>query len=280
MLRKPLTSVLAVSLLGVGALAAAAEPVERVRVYALNCGDMQVRNKGFFSDTGEYDGQTHEGISPCFVIRHPKGNLLWNTGVGDEVAVKGGSLGGGLFTLTLQKTLAAQLQEISLAASDFGFVAFSHFHGDHVGNARSFPASTWIVNAAEVAAVGAAPPIVNASDEFKSALAAAKKEVIRGDFDVFGDGSVRILKAPGHTPGHQVLMLKLKSGVVVLSGDLYHLRDNVTFHRIPGGNFSRADTLASFDRVDRIVKNTAARFVVEHDRADFAALPKFPAYLE
>ena len=105
--------------------------------------------------------------------------------------------------------------------------------------------------------------------------------MIEGDYDVFGDGAVRILKTPGHTPGHQVLLLELrKSGTVILSGDLYHLRDNRKFRRIPTFNSSRAETLASIDRIERIVKNRKARFVVQHDPVDFAALPKFPAYLE
>ena len=275
-------SLLAVSQLGVS-VATAAEPVEQVRLYALNCGDMVAKNLGMFSDTGEYDGKSGEVISPCWVIRHPKGTLLWNTGIGDEVAAKpeGGTLGGGNFTTKLQVTLADQLKQIGLSPADINFVAFSHFHGDHFGNAKNFPSSTWIVNKAEVDAVNANPPLIAASDDFKKALGAAKQEVIRNDFDVFGDGSVRILKTPGHTPGHQSLAVKLqKSGMVVLSGDLYHLKDNRKYHRVPGGNYSRAETLASADRIDTIVKNTKARFIVEHDRTDFATMPKFPAYLD
>ncbi|HWK73757.1 MAG TPA: N-acyl homoserine lactonase family protein [Povalibacter sp.] len=277
-----LISLLAVSLLGCAAAATAAEPVTQVRLYALNCGDMTAKNLGMFSDTGEYDGRSGEVISPCFVIRHPKGTLLWNTGIGDEVAAmpQGGTLGGGAFTTHLKATLVEQLKQIGLSAADIDFVAFSHFHGDHTGNAKNFPGATWIVNKAEVDAANATPPLVNVSAQFQQALGSAKQEVIRNDHDVFGDGSVRILKAPGHTPGHQALELKLKSGTVVLSGDLYHMRDNRKFHRVPGNNYSRADTLASFDRIDTIVKNTQARFIIEHDRADFATLPKFPAYLE
>jgi len=105
--------------------------------------------------------------------------------------------------------------------------------------------------------------------------------MIDADDDVFGDGSVRILKAPGHTPGHQVLELKLaKAGVVILSGDLYHSEDNRKFKRVPTINVERADTLASIDRIEKIVHNTHARFVIQHDPRDFAALPKFPAYLD
>jgi len=105
--------------------------------------------------------------------------------------------------------------------------------------------------------------------------------MIDGDYDVFGDGTVRILKAPGHTPGHSVLELTLKkAGVVILSGDLYHVHKNRTFQRVPIFNYDRADTLASIDRIERIVKNTKAHFVVQHDPTDLQTLPKFPAYLD
>jgi glyoxylase-like metal-dependent hydrolase (beta-lactamase superfamily II) len=98
---------------------------------------------------------------------------------------------------------------------------------------------------------------------------------------VFGDGTVRILRAPGHTAGHQVLELKLqKAGTVILSGDLYHLRANREFMRVPMMNLNRADTLASMERIEKIVKNTKARLIVQHDPQDFQALPKFPAYLD
>jgi N-acyl homoserine lactone hydrolase len=105
--------------------------------------------------------------------------------------------------------------------------------------------------------------------------------MIDGDYDVFGDGTVRILAAPGHTPGHQVLELKLqKTGTVILSGDLYHLRTNREFMRVPVINASRADTLASMNRIETIVKNSKARVIVQHDPQDFLALPKLPAYLD
>lgn len=271
-----------VALLGSAGAAAAAEPVAQLRLYALDCGDMYTKNKNFFSDTFDYDGQTNAGVSPCFVIRHPKGTLLWNTGIGDEIAaLKDGGMLGTLFAVRLKQTLASQLQQIGLAPADIDFVAFSHFHGDHTGNAKNYPGATWIVNQAEVDAIRANPPIVFANDAFKNALAAARQQVIRGDHDVFGDGTVRILKTPGHTPGHQSLLLQLpKTGWVLLSGDLYHLRANRQYHRVPGGNYSRADTMASFDRIDTIAKNRNARLVIEHDTEDFAELPKPPAYLD
>lgn len=261
--------------------AAAAESAPQVRLYTLDCGSVVAKQLGMFADTGEYDGKSGTLAAPCFVIRHPKGVLLWDTGLGDALAAQKGGVDDGEFHVQVDVTLASQLKQLGLAPADITFLAFSHFHFDHTGNGPQFPGATWILNQTELDAANADPAVFNLSSEFMNTLKAAKQQVITGDHDVFGDGSVRILKAPGHTPGHQVLALRLqKSGVVLLSGDLYHLRENREFRRIPGFNHDRADTLASIDRIETIVKNTGARFVVQHDPVDFKAMPQFPAYLD
>jgi glyoxylase-like metal-dependent hydrolase (beta-lactamase superfamily II) len=112
-----------------------------------------------------------------------------------------------------------------------------------------------------------------------SAHAKVKKNLLKGDFDVFGDGRVVILSMPGHTPGHQSLLVKLKDeGNIIISGDLFHQRASFENKRVPRFNVDRADTLASFDRLDKLMKNYDARFFIQHDAGDFAKLPKFPAY--
>jgi glyoxylase-like metal-dependent hydrolase (beta-lactamase superfamily II) len=261
---------------------AAPEAVGEVRLYALDCGHASFKDFGMFADTGEYDGKPGEIADPCFVIRHPKGILLWDTGLGDKfVASKDGADPEPGIHVTVSVTLLDQLKTLGLAPPDITYVAFSHFHFDHTGNANEFPGSTWILNKAELAAVLADPLPFGDSLDNISAYKTVKTQMIEGDYDVFGDGSVRILKAPGHTPGHQVLEVKLKkSGPVVLSGDLYHSRANREFARVPGFNVSRADTLASINRIEKLVKNAHARFVVQHDPEDFKALPKSPAYLD
>ena len=270
------------SLLAVVAMPAlAADPVSEVRLYALDCGRAEFKDMGFFSDTGEYDGKPGNLAVPCFLIRHAKGALLWDTGLGDKLAESkdGVELAGGI-RLRVPVTLAEQLKTLSLTTADLTYVAFSHFHFDHTGNANLLGTSIWIINTAELNWALSTPQPFGVDPSTFSAYKASKTQMISGDHDVFGDGSVRILKAPGHTPGHQVLEIKLrKSGTVILSGDLYHTRDNRKYRRIPAINFERADTLASIDRIEKIVTNTKARLVVQHDMSDFAALPKFPAYL-
>ena len=260
---------------------AAKETVKEVRLYALDCGHVDFKDMGIFADTGELDGKAGNLVTPCFVIRHPKGTLLWDTGLGDKLAEnKGGGAENGISPV-VTVTLAEQLKALGLGASDVTHMAFSHMHFDHTGNANSFSGAIWLLNQAELNwATGKPTPFAIAPDTF-SGYKNAKTIMVTGDHDVFGDGSVRILKAPGHTPGHQVLVVKLaKAGTVVLSGDLYHLRDNRKNKRMPTFNSDRADTLASFDRIEKIVSNKKARFVIQHDPNDFKSLPKFPAYLQ
>jgi N-acyl homoserine lactone hydrolase len=272
-----------------GQIAAAAEtatPVANVRLYALDCGRIDFKDMGLFSDTGEYDGKSGSLVDPCFLIRHPKGNLLWDTGLGDALLGRNDAANEAGVSLQVRVRLLDQLAAIGIAPSDVTYVAFSHFHLDHTGNANAFVAATWILNQSELNwALSPATPQVVDLKSF-SAYKAVKTEMISGDYDVFHDGTVRILKAPGHTPGHQVLLLKLaKSGAVLLSGDLYHQRSDRPHAggaaaRLMSINSSRAESLASVSRVEAILKNTHARLIIQHDPDDIKLLPISPAYLD
>jgi len=253
-----------------------------LRLYVLDCGHATFKDMGGFSDTGEYDGKPGAIAAPCFLIRHPKGDLLWDAGLGDHYNYpKEGSDAAPGVHVTVPVTLIAQLQSLNLTPKDINFIAFSHLHWDHTGNANEFKDSVWIMNKAELAAASVLPPPGGVLPETWSAYKNAKNEAIEGDYDVFGDGKVMILRAPGHTPGHQVLKLKLqKSGTVILSGDLYHLRTSRLLKRVPVYNADRADTLASMGRIETILKNTHGRLIVQHDPKDFQGLPKPPGYLD
>ena len=258
----------------------AADAVKEVRLYALDCGRIQLKDMGMFSDTGEYDGKPGTLVDPCWVIRHPKGTLLWDTGLGDTMAENKNGVDIDIGHMQVDVTLLDQLKAIGLTPADITYLSISHAHFDHTGNANEFPNATWILNRAEVAWAETRPNQFVDPDRF-NAYQGAKTEMIDGDYDVFGDGSVRILKTPGHTPGHQSLLVKLKkAGTVIISGDLYHVRDNYRFRRVPAFNVERADTLASIDRINTILKNTRGRLVVHHDPQDFKALPAFPKYLD
>jgi N-acyl homoserine lactone hydrolase len=121
-------------LLAVAPGAARAEsPVSTVRLYAIECGHMDVLDMGVFADTGEYDGKSGPLAVTCYLIRHPMGTLLWDTGLSDKLAENkdGGAVGP--FKLSVKTPLIDQLKTIGVTPADVTYLAFSHFHFDHTG---------------------------------------------------------------------------------------------------------------------------------------------------
>lgn len=258
------------------------EALATPRLYALDCGTLELDSMALFEDTDEYANTPGTLAVPCFLIRHPDGNLIWDTGLGDRLAQhkEGVAIAEGI-TARVPVTLRAQLQQLGLAPADTEQVAFSHLHVDHSGNASLFTAALYLLNRKDFDWALGKPTPFGADTESFSFAATAKTQAIELDHDVFGDGSVRILSTPGHTPGHQILLLRLaNAGTIILSGDLYHTRDNFRLARIPAINHSRGETLASFERVERLIRKHGARLIIQHPPEDFAALPKFPAYLD
>lgn len=269
----------------IGAAAGAGTPpppappaIPGLKLYALDCGRIQLPDMGMFSDTGEYDSRPGMLVAPCFVIAHPKGTLLWDTGLGDHLAGQGPVTVDGGIVLQVERSLQSQLQLIGVTKIDY--LAFSHLHFDHTGNANAFRDAQWLVNRHELeTALTSSDAFVNVDDIRPSRQ--TRMIHLEGDHDVFGDGSVRILRAPGHTEGHQVLLLRLpNSGPVILSGDLYHTRENRHYQRVPTFNANRADTLASMNRIETLVRNLGARIVIQHDPQDFSAFPSAPGFLD
>jgi N-acyl homoserine lactone hydrolase len=256
-----------------------------VQLYAMNCGDAQFSDVGMFADDGSMNGQTRTLVVPCFLIRHPSGDLIWDTGFPDTVAAMPGGrmeipqMGA---TVVMTATLQSQLQELGLTPADIEFVSFSHQHGDHTGNGNLFAGSTWIVDADERAYMFSDEARQGQAFPGYAQLENAEARLIEGDadLDVFGDGSVVIVQTPGHTPGHTILKVQLaNAGTVLLTGDMYHLAETRERRLVPSFNVDRAQTLASMDKVEQLASETNARVVRQHVPEDFNALPRFPQAL-
>lgn len=256
-----------------------------VKLYAMHCGTLDFADVDPFADDGSMKGVARTLVDACYLIRHPKGDLIWDTGVPEAIADSADGVRPKDFPvhITVPKKLTAQLAELGLAPADIEYVSFSHSHFDHVGNGGLFAASTWIVDADERKAMFS--EAARKSDEFAaySALEQARTESIDDDAarDVFGDGSVVIHQAPGHTPGHTVLLVKTAgSGNVLLTGDMWHLAESREKRLVPSFNHDRGQTIASMDKVEALARDNNARIIRQHVPEDFASLPAFPQALE
>lgn len=247
---------------------AAATGVERL--YVLNCGEGVAADVSRWSP-GVNVGKPIEFVDSCYLIRHRDGWMLWDTGLPDAVAAMPDSMPGPTHWRR-PKTLAAELAEIGVRPGDIRYVAVSHSHPDHIGNVAMFPGATLLVQEAEYDWPQASGP------RFPPNVRPTK---LKGDRDVFGDGSVVILSTPGHTPGHQSLLVRLPhTGALVLSGDAAHFRDNWEARRVPSINFDKAQTLASMQRLADVIAREHAVLWINHDKDQRIGQKMSPAFYD
>jgi len=251
--------------------------VTAVRLYVLDGGTLENQNPQSYDLTRQQVAAT-DMSDPVFLIVHPRGTLLWDTGLGDRFA--GGREMPANASWKVQRTLKEQLAQIGYPPDKVTYLAISHSHGDHIGNANDYAGSTWIVQKPELDLMfGEKPP--RSFDVFK-ALKDSKKVVLQSeDHDVFGDGSIVVKSTPGHTPGHQSLFVKLaKNGPVVLSGDLYHFPEERTLDRVPTFEFNKEQTRASRAALEIFLTRSGARLWIQHDMPTYQKLKKSPDYYE
>ncbi len=250
---------------------APAEAADDLRVHVLDCGQMNgMETEPFLPDVADRP-ERMDLPNRCFLVLHPQGTLLWDAGLPDSF--KAHALSWYLWITSLGKArvelgerLVDQLAALGMEPADIDYLALSHSHFDHAGQAGDFRGSTWLVQKAERDWVFD-PELDNDNIQVDllEPLRDAKAIPLDGDHDVFGDGRVQILSAPGHTPGHQCLYLDLaETGPVVLSGDLYHSLLNRERRVPPSFNTDRDRTRQSMDRIEAIVAERGATLWIQH----------------
>jgi glyoxylase-like metal-dependent hydrolase (beta-lactamase superfamily II) len=260
------------TMLAAGALAGLAFPAQAadMALGRIDCGTPQAPTavNQRFSDTYAYGDLKLQFVYSCYIIKHDNDYLLWDTGhsmTAPNVAPK--------------VSIVDQLAKIHVTPEQIKFVGISHYHADHTGQVASFPKATLLIGAREWEAISAPKPAEGVNYKpFEGWIKGENKvEPLPTDKDVFGDGSVIVLRMPGHTPGHQSLLVKLpQMGAVILSGDAVHFHENYDSDGVPWFNFDRAQTLASIARIKGLVKSQKAKLIIQHDARDIGMLPVLP----
>ncbi|MDO1502028.1 N-acyl homoserine lactonase family protein [Winogradskyella maritima] len=253
---------------------------EGVKLYTLDGGTVQANMLEIFSQDTTYTGQSKTFADAFYIIEHPKGRLLWDAGLAEGLVGQDPyTTPDGAFTVSRKDSVVSQLSQLNLTPNDFDFIAVSHTHFDHTGSASKFANAIWLVQETEYDFITSEEQ--KKGDNYPSIAPLTKVEKLNGDFDVFGDGTVMIKSMPGHTPGHQVLFLKLEnSGNVLLTGDLYHFEENRESRGVPSFNFDVDMTLKSMEKFEAFAKENNADVYIQHSVKDFNRLPKYPAYLD
>lgn len=258
-----------------GQVASSAPPSSAAeRLYVLNCGEGVAGDISRWSP-GVNVGQSQGFSDSCYLIKHHAVWLLWDTGLPDAVAdMPDGLRPSDPRAIHWRRpvTLAAQLAQIGVAPADIAYVALSHSHPDHIGNVGLFTHATLLLQRAEYAA---------AAGSLQRLGPAVVVQPIDGDWDVFGDGSVTLIATPGHTAGHQSLLVKLpQTGVVLLTGDAVHFQDNWDHRRVPSINYSAEQTSASMQKLADIMAREHAQLWINHDKAQRDGQRLSPAFYE
>ena len=259
-----------------GMQAPAPAPAPALSLWRLDCGEVDFTDfNACFSDTSEYPAGPKRLVSSCYLIRHGDRYMLWDTGL--PGAIVGHPARTPQLTASLRSRIVDQLARIGVTPAQVAILGISHYHFDHTGQAADFPHARLLMGPGDLAALRGNEPGIERAPLAHWLTGGGQVTEARGDHDVFGDGSVVMMSLPGHTPGHRGLLVRLASGPVLLSGDTYHFAEQVSRRGVPPFSTSRAESLASMDRFDRLGRNLRARVIIQHEPADVAKLPAFPA---
>jgi glyoxylase-like metal-dependent hydrolase (beta-lactamase superfamily II) len=257
------------------------------KLFRLDCGRSLANDESVWTP-GENIGRKIEFSSTCWLVKHGSEWLLWDTGVPESALndPRGWSTLPKLIVYHLDRTLTDQLAEIGLKPDDIARVAISHTHGDHIGNVGLFPNSAILMQRAEYDWIHSSD---GPNDNVNQLMALARKllgtpknlELIDGDTDVFGDGSVILVSTPGHTPGSQSLLVHLKnSGFIILSGDVVHLEENFRKDIVPSLNTDKAESIASMEKIRQMIATYKATLFINHDKRQTDSLKLLPAFYD
>ena len=259
-----------------GSTNAKAEAIKaKVTLHVLDGGSVQANKLELFSEDTTYTGQSRGFADAYYVIKHPKGNLMWDAGLPESLVglAEPFTDPSGAFTVSRNDSLVNQLKTIDMTIDDFKYIALSHSHFDHIGHANALKNATWLVQENEYNFFTNDSAKIQQADIYNAIKELTNIQKLNGDYDVFGDSTVVIKTMPGHTIGHQVLYLDLGlAKPILLTGDLYHIEENRTHKRVPSFNYDIDMTKKSFEKFEAFAKEKNADVFIQHSVQDFERL--------
>lgn len=250
-----------------------------IKLYVLYAGDIICKDVSQLNEGSSPKGEIALA-NPIFLIQHPKGWVMWDAGLSDELVNQKEGVEAWIFHLSMKKTIVSQFEEIGIRPSDVDYFAFSHVHNDHTGNANYFKSATLIMQEKEYDTAFNTDNKPFNYDDYKE-LEDSKVMKLNGDYDLFGDGTIQFISTPGHTAGHQSLLLELEeTGSILISGDIAYYQENYQNKGIPTFNTDKEESSASIEKVRQLVKKKNAQLWIQHDAANFETLKLSPNYYQ
>jgi len=252
------------------------------RLYVLDAGTAIAPDRSVYTP-GKWQGEPVTLSCHAYLLQRRGEWILWDTGIDERL---GDEPEGRIIAHNIRglvaRPLTAQFAEIGLAPADIGTVLLSHAHFDHIGNARLFRHARWYIQRREHEAMfGEDYRAFGYAPSLYACLRQARVELMDGDSDLLGDGSVQVISTPGHTPGHCSLLVRLaRAGAVLLSGDAAHDSYNLAHRCVPAMNASAEATLASMERLVETADAERAQLWLNHDTAQSATLAHAPDYFD
>lgn len=247
-----------------------------MKMHVLSGGRLRMRKSTFFPDADR--NELFELPVSCILLRHPTGNVLFDTGCHPDVAVDPEGRWGGLTKLMTpimgpDDNVLGSLKAIGVSPNDIDIVVCSHLHPDHCGCNQFFRKSTIYVHAHELAAAKApeAEKSGYLASDFDNSV---PLKVVEGETDLFGDDKIRLLPLPGHTPGTMGAFVTLdNSGAFLLAADSLSLRANLDRNIVPRNTWNQEACLMTFERI-RQIEADGAKIICGHDDAQWSGLRK------
>lgn len=251
---------------------------QSVKLWQVSSGFLEL-DKGFLTAMSGVGTKVNAPVT-MHIIQHPRGLIVFDTGVNVAVADGGCASywGAGLCSAfnhrqSRDEVIDRQLEKLGFKASDVKYVIYSHFHLDHAGNIKMFPKAKHVVQNAELKNAWWPEKFQRAAFVLKDFDTTRDFDFLElaGDFDLFGDGSVTVLDTKGHTQGHQSLMVKLpKTGYVILSGDAIYTAENEK-GVVPGITWSAVESMKAIDRLKNLRDTRNGQIWYSHEPAQYEA---------